>query len=380
MNSPNVAQLNFAKPRCDPRCPFLGASWTRSFIGRGRSGGNHRKSPPGTMERVAGTERTTDQLGRNDPRHLVALVTQYNRLQLHKFQWVSQDVMETALCSYPEHPIQRDGNAKMYERCQDCGSHRQRIPIAITSSPVPLDNKLKTERDTAVWRTVGNGRYFRPATSRRPKVIVFQREKQSNTVKLPGGDLFVVTKNSAHRHQIHPIDVDRSGEIALRNGIVRFQVDCDEDHANGNVEETKIECVFLLTVLSNPRGGGFSEYQDEIVVMSHFRSNMEAERAIEARRWHKPQAVLRPSSRFRKLWKSTTRKAFRNRSLSEVRQYQGTRSLSGPWNGVNGSSMEVPHLRTLMNRCSLKAGRKKIWETSSHRMNVWIPMQMLQKI
>ena len=84
------------------------------------------------------------------------------------------------------------------------------------------------------------------------KVIVFQREKQSNTVKLPGGDLFVVTKNSAHRHQIHPIDVDRSGEIALRNGIVRFQVDCDEATANGNVEETKIECVFLLTVLSNP--------------------------------------------------------------------------------------------------------------------------------
>ena len=93
--------------------------------------------------------------------------------------------------------------------------------------------------------------------------------------------------------------------------------------------------------------------------MSHFRSNMEAERAIEARRWHKPQAVLRPSSRFRKLWKSTTRKAFRNRSLSEVRQYQGTRSLSGPWNGVNGSSMEVQHLRTLMNRCSLKAGAEE---------------------
>ena len=35
----------------------------------------------------------------------------------------------------------KGGHAKMYnERCRDCGSRWQRMPIATSSSPVPLDN------------------------------------------------------------------------------------------------------------------------------------------------------------------------------------------------------------------------------------------------
>ena len=49
--------------------------------------------------------------------------------------------LDPAACTHPEHSIQKGGNAKMYyERCRDCGSRWQRKTIAITSSPVPLDN------------------------------------------------------------------------------------------------------------------------------------------------------------------------------------------------------------------------------------------------
>ena len=52
--------------------------------------------------------------------------------------------LEPAACSHPEHSIQRGGSAKMYyERCQDCGSRWQRLPIAIT-----LDNSQPAHTST----------------------------------------------------------------------------------------------------------------------------------------------------------------------------------------------------------------------------------------
>ena len=95
-----------------------------------------------------------------------------------------------------------------------------------------------------------------------------QRDKQSNIANLPGRDSVVMPRTFARRHHVHRTIANQSREFALRNVIVRCEANCDEDHTN--VEETEIGCVFLITVLPSPLGGGFSEHRDEIVLISLF--------------------------------------------------------------------------------------------------------------